>query len=164
MPLVLVSFLWQACQQVLPGPQAMGWSACLQQCNLVSSRSIMLGVAGACGLNGVCLSSPSFTKNTAPRIQLNTTIVPATFNLTFGTSYTACGRGVVPSLAKPCEPGASASDQQDGNITSKVVACPSAGCTANATLCTGMPCTTIFCKQLVTLLSASLRLVADLQS
>ncbi|KAL0029268.1 hypothetical protein WJX79_006326 [Trebouxia sp. C0005] len=92
---------------------------------------------GACGLDGVCLTSPSYTKNTAPQLVLNTTILPATFNLTYGSSYTACARGVLPSLAVPCEPGASASDRQDGNITSKVVACPSAGCKANASLCTG---------------------------
>ena len=112
----------------------------MQQCTVVSSHSARVGFAGACGLDGVCLSSPSFTKNTVPKIQRSATILPATVNLTFGTNYTACGRGVVPSLAKPCEPGASANDQQDGNITSKVVACPSAGCRANATLCTGMPC------------------------
>ena len=97
-------------------------------------------VTGACGLDGVCLTSPSYTKNTARQIVLNTTILPATFNLTYGSSYTACAQGVLPSLAKPCEPGASANDQQDGNITSKVVACPSAGCKANASLCTGTLC------------------------
>ena len=85
----------------------------------------------------MCLTSPSYSRNTAPRITLNTTIIPATFNLTYGLNYTACTRGVQPTLAKPCEPGASATDQQDGNDTSKVVACPSAGCKANASLCTG---------------------------
>lgn len=93
--------------------------------------------AGACGLGGVCLASPSFTKNTAPTLQLNTTILPATFNLTFGSSYAACGRGVLPSLARPCEPGCNATDDQDGDIRSKVVACPSAACQTNATRCTG---------------------------
>ncbi|KAL0047060.1 hypothetical protein WJX82_005420 [Trebouxia sp. C0006] len=92
---------------------------------------------GACGLDGVCLTSPSYTKNTAPQIVLNTTILPATFNLTYSSNYTACAQGVLPSLAAPCEPGASANDRQDGNITSKVVACPSAGCKAIASLCTG---------------------------
>ncbi|KAL0039208.1 hypothetical protein WJX77_011442 [Trebouxia sp. C0004] len=92
---------------------------------------------GACGLDGVCLTSPSFSKNTAPQIVLNTTILPATFNLMYGSNYTACAQGLLPSLAKPCEPGANANDRQDGNITSKVVACPSAGCKANASLCTG---------------------------
>ena len=90
-------------------------------------------------MGGVCLASPSFTQNTAPRLQLNTSIVPATLNLNFGSTYAACGRGVVPSRAKPCEPSPSATDDQDGNITSKVVACPSAGCQSNAALCAGMP-------------------------
>ena len=95
-------------------------------------------IAGACGVGGVCLASPSFTKNTAPRLQLNTSILPATLNLTFGSSYAACSRGVAPSLAKPCEPSLAATDEQDGSIAAKVVACPSTGCQNNATLCAGL--------------------------
>ena len=94
--------------------------------------------AGACGVGSVCLASPSFTRNTAPRLQLNTSILPATLNLTFGSSYAACLAGIVPSLAKPCEPRPAGSDDQDGNITAKVVACPSAGCQSNASLCSGL--------------------------
>ena len=88
-------------------------------------------------MSGVYLSSPGYTANTAPRITLNTSVLPPTYDLTYGTQYSACPRGVAPTLAKPCEPGASATDQQDGNITSKVVACPSAGCKQYAVLCTG---------------------------
>jgi hypothetical protein len=107
--------------------------------SLSSAYDCMLAT-GACGLDGVCLTSPSYTKNTAPQIVLNTTILPATFNLTYSSNYTACAQGVLRSLAAPCEPGASANDRQDGNITSKVVACPSAGCKAIASLCTGTVC------------------------
>ncbi len=107
--------------------------------SLSSAYDCMLAT-GACGLDGVCLTSPSYTKNTAPQIVLNTTILPATFNLMYSSNYTACAQGVLPSLAAPCEPGASANDRQDGNITSKVVACPSAGCKAIASLCTGTVC------------------------
>lgn len=86
----------------------------------------------------MCLSVPGrIGANTAPRLTLNTSILPATYNLTYGTNYTACAAGIRPTLAKPCEPGCTADDQQDGNLTSKVVACPSSGCRNNSLLCSG---------------------------
>lgn len=98
----------------------------------------MFDHTGGCGIGGVCLSVPGrIGANTAPRLTLNTTILGPTYNLTYGTSYTACAAGARPTLAKPCEPGCSADDQQDGNLTSKVVACPSAGCRNSSLLCPG---------------------------
>lgn len=111
--------------------------SCICQVSKFTHRRKLLA-SGACGLSGVCLSSPSYKRNIAPSIVLDTAIVPATCNLTYGSNFVACAAGVVPSLAKPCEPGATANDQQDGNITGKVVACPSAGCQTDASLCIGM--------------------------
>ena len=86
----------------------------------------------------MCLSVPGrIGANTAPRLTLNTSILPATYNLTYGTNYTACAAGIRPTLAKPCEPGCTADDQQNGNLTSKVIACPSSGCRNNSLLCSG---------------------------
>lgn len=98
-------------------------------------------VSGACGFGGVCLTTTAtYTRNTAPRITLNTTIIPATFKLPYGFPFSACFEGISRRLDEPCEPGASAIDLQDGNVGQKVVACPSAACQANASLCAGMQC------------------------
>lgn len=94
--------------------------------------------AGGCGVSGVCLSVPGrIGANTAPTITLKTNILLPTYNLTFGTTYAACAAGVQPTLAKLCEPGCSAGDTQNGNLTNKVVACPSAGCRNSSILCSG---------------------------
>ena len=66
---------------------------------------------------GVCLSTSGYKAKSAPEIDLNTTALPATFSLVYGTQYAACPKGVAPSMMSPCEPGASASDSENGDIT-----------------------------------------------
>lgn len=44
------------------------------------------------------------------------------------SSYAACGVGVDPSRDSLCEPGATAADAEDGDLTARVYACPPASC------------------------------------
>ncbi|KAG2442746.1 hypothetical protein HXX76_002828 [Chlamydomonas incerta] len=45
-----------------------------------------------------------------------------------GTAYRRCTAGKVPTTQLPCEPGATAWDPEDGNITQLVALCPPADC------------------------------------
>lgn len=59
--------------------------------------------------------------NHAPALALRTHPELLSFvNVTKGASYSACGVGEQPLANAPCELGASASDQEDGDLSYKV--------------------------------------------
>ena len=86
---------------------------------------------GSCSLYGVCLTSVvSTAHNTAPSISLLTTAAaPVTTSIKLGYSYAACAAGQQPAVGAECELGATASDAEDGNLTSAVLACAPSSCT-----------------------------------
>ena len=94
--------------------------------------------AGACSKYGVCLPSTSVASNTAPNLTLDTSVLGLTVQVNQSSTYAACSSGVKPSLAAPCEPGGSATDTQDGNLTANILACPPSSCLS--TYCTGEIC------------------------
>ncbi len=63
-------------------------------------------------------------------------MLPATVSLKQYSSYAACASGVSPSSTALCETGATATDTQDGSLTSNVLACAPASCTST-TSCSG---------------------------
>ena len=94
--------------------------------------------AATCSQHGVCLTTVSTTAtNTAPSIVLRTTAaLPATVNVKQYSTYAACASGVPPTTAAPCELGATATDTQDGTLTSVVNSCPPSTCTSTSS-CSG---------------------------
>jgi hypothetical protein len=54
----------------------------------------------------------------------------------YGT-YAACAAGVAPSPLAPCEPGATAVDREDKDLTAQVYACPPPSCALFGTGCNG---------------------------
>ena len=101
-------------------------------CKTCTSRVSCLSV-GACSKFGICL--PSTSSNTAPNLTLDTSILGLTVQVNQSSTYAACSSGIKPSLAAPCEPGGSATDTQDGNLTASILACPPSRCLS--TYCTG---------------------------
>lgn len=95
-------------------------------------------LAASCSKYGVCLSSIStVATNTAPSISLRTTAaLPATVNVKQYSAYAACASGAYPTAAAPCELGATATDPQDGALTSVVNICAPSTCTSTAS-CSG---------------------------
>ena len=88
---------------------------------------------GQCSLYGFCLGGITSTSNTATTIALRTTAAaPATTSINLGYSYAACVPGQQPYKGAECELGATAQDAQNGNLTSKVLVCAPAICTAAA--------------------------------
>ena len=96
-----------------------------------SDSSLESAAAGACSLYGICLAVATAAANTAPTITLlTTTAAPVTTTIKLGYSYTACASGQQPSSGAECELGATAQDSQNGNLTSSVLVCAPAVCTA----------------------------------
>eukprot|EP00854_Cymbomonas_tetramitiformis_P003615 gene3615-4547_t len=92
-----------------------------------------------CSSQGVCVddlaaslesaSEPAAPKNTAPTLVLQTDDVAGMYiSLTQYAEYNRCGDGVDPTTVVPCEAGAIATDAEDGDLTSRVLACPPASC------------------------------------
>ena len=111
--------------------------ACLVRGKKCTSRVHILP-AGACSKFGVCLPSTSLASNTAPNLTVETSVLGLTVQVNQSSTYAACSSGVKPSLAAPCEPGGSATDKQDGNLTASILACPPSSCLP--TYCTGEAC------------------------
>ena len=121
-----------------------GWCSSLGECGMPPARcapckSVGPGFhvtpVGACSKFGVCLPSISLASNTAPNLTLDTSILGLTVQVNQSSTYAACSSGVKPSAAAPCEPGGSATDTQDGNLTVSILACPPSSCLS--TYCTG---------------------------
>lgn len=94
--------------------------------------------AATCSQHGVCLTTVSTTPvNTAPALTLRTAAaLPATVNIKQFSTYAACAPGVPPTAALPCELGATATDAQDGVLTTAVNSCAPSSCTSTST-CSG---------------------------
>ncbi len=110
-------------------------SSAFQTC---SHQNMMCVLAATCSQYGVCLTTVSTTTtNTAPTITLRTTTaLPATVNVKQYSTYAACASGVTPTTALLCELGATATDTQDGTLTSVVNTCAPSTCTSTST-CSG---------------------------
>ena len=94
---------------------------------------------GQCSVYGVCLGSTTSTPKTAPTIALRiTAAAPATTSIKQGYNYTACLPGQQPYKGAECELGATAQDAQAGNLTSRVLVCAPAACTASACVSGGV--------------------------
>lgn len=95
---------------------------------------------GQCSVYGFCLGSATSTPRTAPAIDLRiTAAAPASTSIKQGYSYTACLPGQQPYKGVECELGATAQDAQAGNLTSSVLVCAPAACTAPACTSGGLP-------------------------
>lgn len=57
-------------------------------------------------------------------------LLPEYFSLKKGTPFDRCEEGTEPTVTALCELGANATDAEDGNLTSKVLACPPESCLA----------------------------------
>ena len=110
---------------------------CSILCNTCTSTVSCLSV-GACSTFGVCLPRTSLASNTAPNLTLDTSSLGLTVQINQSSTYAACSSGIKPSPAAPCEPGGSATDAQDGNLTASILACPPSTCLS--TYCTGNTC------------------------
>ena len=89
--------------------------------------------AGQCSQYGMCFSGMATTPNAAPTITLITNAAaPQTTSIKFGYSYQACASGQHPYTGAECEPGATASDSQNGNLTLQVLVCAPVACTTAA--------------------------------
>ena len=100
---------------------------------------------------GFCLGSAISTPKTAPTIALRiTAAAPATTSIKQGYQYKACLPGQQPYQGTECELGATAQDAQAGNLTSRVLVCAPAACTAPACISGGTarpltrPCSKLF--------------------
>ena len=110
----------------------------LARCRAHIANSLVSFSAATCSSYGVCLSTVSTTTtNTAPTIALRTTTaLPATVNVKQYSTYAACASGASPTTAVPCELGATATDTQDGTLTSVVNTCAPSTCTSTSS-CSG---------------------------
>ena len=78
-------------------------------------------------------STSTSSSYAAPKITLLTsTTLGTTVNLKQGTSYAACGYGVNPTAAQPCELGVTGTDALGTNISSTAVACAPSSCASFA--------------------------------
>ena len=90
-------------------------------------------LAGQCSQYGMCFSGLLTTPNAAPTIALVMTAAASqTTSIKLGYDYRACASGQQPHTGAECELGATASDSQNGNLTSQVLVCAPAGCTTAA--------------------------------
>lgn len=99
-------------------------------------------LAGQCSQYGMCFSGALTTPNAAPTITLITSAAaPQTTSIKLGYTYGACASGQQPHTGAECELGATASDSQNGNLTSQVLVCAPTACTAAA--CVASECVLI---------------------
>ena len=85
---------------------------------------------GTCGVRGSCFAAgafplapasvPTAATNSLPTIRLRGS---SEVHIAFGMVYSACQQGRVPTQDLPCDPGAMASDYEDGDLTPFVTAC-----------------------------------------
>lgn len=101
-----------------------------------------------CSVNGACLADlaggavadeEAEPANQPPALALKTYegVLSSFVTVRRYSSYVACAPGVVPLEDVLCEPGAEAEDPEDGNLTSRVLACPPASCLSKGTGCDG---------------------------
>ncbi|KAL0024068.1 hypothetical protein WJX79_002467 [Trebouxia sp. C0005] len=84
-----------------------------------------------CSVSGLCVSSTALalTVVTSPVITLiNGTYLSSLVQVKQGHSYAACSTEQTPTSALLCELGATAISASDGNLTSKILACPPTSC------------------------------------
>ncbi|KAK3262721.1 hypothetical protein CYMTET_28429, partial [Cymbomonas tetramitiformis] len=119
-----VGVVLEAVRLLVVTPQCPAWE---KQC---SSH-------GSCSTQGVCVEdlagpevdSEPVTVDAAPVVTLIVTdVVGAFVAVGRNNPYAACTAGETPSEARLCEPGVMAVDDNDGDVTNKVLSCPPQEC------------------------------------
>ncbi|KAK3274238.1 hypothetical protein CYMTET_17570 [Cymbomonas tetramitiformis] len=99
-------------------------------------ESLCLSGVG-CSTQGVCVEdlvasrSPEDAppENAAPAIALRVNEAAGSYvSVAQYSEYSQCAAGSEPTAASPCESGATAMDDEDGDLTGSVLACPPAAC------------------------------------
>ncbi|GFR50777.1 hypothetical protein Agub_g13042 [Astrephomene gubernaculifera] len=85
--------------------------------------------ASSSGSSGSSISTATVT-NSAPTLVLNTSsdIVGLQVSVKRGVAYQRCTSGQAPTADKPCETLGTATDAEDGDLTSKIALCPPDNC------------------------------------